>query len=239
MRGTSGRMATAAMLLVGLAVLAVVSRLLPSAPSTQRPATTAATGATTAPASRTAPGNTRGYAVPDALGRTLAQAQRVMRIGGLHGSAYERDPQGRDAVVVAQEPPAGVLVPPGSVVGFRTRTGVQPYGAPRRLRLGRGPTTAAYRIVAPDPATHQLTVAVVAPRAVDVEVWLENGPGWRVLVLVLGSTRRDATLCRPSRGKTRCVVRLGVPAEGVWTASVAKRSALPAAIGITVTFTPV
>jgi hypothetical protein len=238
MRVTSGRVATAAMLLVGLAVLAVAGRLLPSAPSTQRPATTAAAGATTAPARRTAPGNTRGYAVPDALGRTLAQAERVMRTGGLHGSAYERDPQGRNAVVVAQEPPAGVLVPPGSMVGFRTRTGVQPYGAPRRLRLGRGPTTAAYRIVAPDPATHQLRVAVVVPRAVDVEVWLENGPGWRVRVLVLGSTR-DATLCWPSHGKIRCGVRLGVPAQGVWTASVAKRSSLPAAIGITVTFTPV
>jgi hypothetical protein len=235
MHVTSGRVTTAAILLVGLAVLAVVGRLLPSAPSTPRPATTAATGATTAPAIRTAPGNTRGYVVPDALGWTLAQAERVMRIGGLHGSADERDPQGRDAVVVAQEPPACVLVPPGSMVGFRTRTGVQPTGAPRRLRLGRGPTTAAYRIVAPDPATQQLTVAVVVPRAADVDMWLETGRGSRAPVL--GSTR-DATWCRPSHGKVRCVVRLGVPAEGLWTASVAKRSSPPAAIEITVTFTP-
>jgi PASTA domain len=151
-----------------------------SSTRTQRPATTAATGATLAPAIRTAPGNTRGYAVPDVLGRTLAQAERVMRTGGLHGSAYERDLQGRNGVVVAQEPPAGVLVPPGSVVGFRTRTDVQPYGVPRQLRLGRGPTTAAYRIVAPDPATHQLTVAVVAPLAADVEVWLETRPSSRL-----------------------------------------------------------
>jgi PASTA domain len=233
MRVTSGRAATAAMLLVGLAVLAVAGRLPPSAPSTQHPATTAAIRATTTPAIRTAPGNTRGYGVPDALGRTLAQAERVMRTAGLYGVAHERDPQGRNAV--AQEPPAGVLVPPGSVVGFRTRTGVQPTGAPRRLRLGRGAATAAYRIVAPDPGTHQLTVAVVVPRATDVNVWLETGRGSRVPVL--GSTG-DAAWCRPGHGRIRCVVRLGVPAQGVWTVSVAKRSSSPAAIEITVTFTP-
>jgi hypothetical protein len=209
MRVPTGRVATAAMLLVGLAVLAVAGRLLPSVPGVQRPATTAATGATSAPAIRTSPGNTRGYAVPDVLGRTLAQAERVMRTAGLHGGANERDPQGRNAVVVAQEPPAGVLAPPGSVVGFRTRTGVQPYGEPRRLRLGAGPRTAAYRIVAPDPATHQLMVAVVAPRAADVEVWLETR-SWSHLP-VLASTR-DARWCRPSHGKVRCGVHLGVPA---------------------------
>jgi hypothetical protein len=158
-----------------------------------------------------------------------------MRTAGRQGGAYERDPQGREAVVVAQEPSAGVLVPPGSAVGFRTRTGVQPYGVPRRLRLARGPTAAAYRIVAPDPATHQLTVAVIVPRATDIEVWLETGSGSRVPVL--GSTR-DATWCRPRHGKVRCGVRVGVPAEGVWTASIAKRSSPPAAIEITVTFTP-
>jgi hypothetical protein len=139
-------------------------------------------------------------------------------------------------VVVAQEPPAGVLVPPGSVVGLRTRTGVQPYGVPRRLRLGRGLATAAYRIVAPAPATHQLVVVVVAPRAADVELWLEPEPGSRLAVL---GTTRDARWCRPSQGLVRCGVRLGVLAEGVWTARVAKRSSLPAALEVTVTFTPV
>ena len=102
-----------------------------------------------------------------------------MRTGGLRGSAFERDPQGSNAVVVAQEPPAGVLVPPGSVVAFRTRTDVQPYGTARRLR-------------------------------------------W----------------CRPGNGMVRCQVRLGVPAEGVWTARIAKRSSPPAAVEVTVTFTP-
>jgi hypothetical protein len=235
MRVTSGRVATAAMLLGGLAVLTVAGRLLPPAPSAQRPATTAATGAISAPAIRTAPGNTRGYAVPDVLGQTVAQAERVMRTGGLHGSAHERDPQGRNAVVVAQEPSAGVLVPPGSVVGFRTRTDVQPYGAPRQLRLGRGPTTAAYRIMAPDPAAHQLTVVVVASRTTDMEVWLDAG--LRLTAAVLGSTR-DAKWCRPSHGKIRCVVRLGIP-QGMWTARVAKRSSPPATIEMMATSTPV
>lgn len=233
MRVTSGRVATVAMVLVGLAVLALAGRLLPAAPSVQRPATTVTT---LAPAIRTAPGKTRGYGVPDVLGRTLTQAERVMRSGGLHGRAYERDPQGRDAVVIAQEPPAFAVVPPGSIVGFRTMTGVQPYGVPRQLRLRPGPTTAAYRIVAPDPATHQLTVAVVAPRTADVEVWLETRSGSRLPVL---ASTRDVKWCRPSHGKIHCEVRLGIPAPGLWTASVAKRSALPAAIEVTVTSTPV
>lgn len=90
MRVTSGRVATAAMLMVGLAA--------------------------------------------------LAQAERVLRAGGLHGGAYARDPQDGDAVVLAQEPPAGTLAPPGGMVGFRTMTGVQPYGAARRLKgCGRPP----------------------------------------------------------------------------------------------------
>jgi PASTA domain len=234
MRVTSGRASTAAMLLVGLSVLAVAGRLLPAPPSAQRPATTAPTSA---PAIRTAPGNTRGYAVPDVLGRTLAQAKRVLRTAGLHGSAHERDPhgRGRTAVVVAQEPPGWALVPPGSTVELRTMTDVQPYGAPRQLRLGPGPTTAAYRIVTPDPATHQLTVALVAPRAADVEVRLETSSGSRLPVL---ASTRDTRWCRPSQGKIRCEVRLDVP-QGVWTASIAKRSALPVAIEVTVTSTPV
>jgi hypothetical protein len=236
MRRASDRAATAAMVLVGLAALAVAGRLLPSAPSAREPATTAAAGATSAAPIRTAPGNTHGYGVPAVLGYTLAQAERMTRANGLRGGAFERDPQSRDAVVIAQEPPAFVTVPPGSMVGFRTRIGVQPYGRPRRLRLGRGQTSAAYRIVAPDPAIHQLTVDVVAPRAADVEIWLESGPGSRLPVL---ASTDDARWCRPSHGRMRCRVRLGVPAEGVWTATVAKRSLPPAAIEITVAVMPI
>jgi PASTA domain len=141
MRVTSGRVATAAMLAVGLAALTLAGRVLPSTPSARPPA---ATGTRSAPTVRTAPGTTRGYVVPDVLGRTLAQAERVLRAGGLHGGVYARDPQGGDAVVVVQEPSAGALVPPGGMVGFRTMTGVQPYGASRRLRLGTGPTGATW-----------------------------------------------------------------------------------------------
>jgi hypothetical protein len=231
MRAASGRVAAVAVLLVGLAVLTVAGRLLPSAPSVRGPTTTRAA---MVPAIRTAPGNTHGYGVPDVLGRTMAQAEQMLRTVGLRGGAHGRDPQRRDAVVVAQEPPAFAVVPPGSVVGFRTRTDVQPYDVPRRLRLGRGPTTAAYRVVAPDPATHQLTMTVVAPRAAELQVWLEGGS--RSRLPVLGSTH-ETKWCRPTDGKARCEVRLGVPAQRVWTAKVAKRSSPPAAVAVTVTST--
>jgi hypothetical protein len=114
--------------------------------------------------------------------------------------------------------------------------GVQPHGASRRLRLGTGPTTATYRIVAPDPATHQLTLALVAPRAADVEVWLETSAGSRLPVL---TSTRERRWCRASGTKVRCQVRLGVPAQGVWTAGVVKDSTPPAAVEVTVASTPV
>jgi hypothetical protein len=78
-------------------------------------------------------------------------------------------------------------------------------------------------------------VAVVAPRAADIQVWLARSSS---RLPVLASTR-DAKWCRPSHEEVRCEVRFGIPAQGVWTASVAKRSALPAAIEVMVTSTPV
>jgi hypothetical protein len=60
----------------------------------------------------------RGVLVPDAVGKSLAGGQRLMRRVSLHGSANERDPQAPGSVIFAQEPPPGILVPPGSVVGF-------------------------------------------------------------------------------------------------------------------------
>jgi PASTA domain len=63
----------------------------------------------------------RGVVVPDVVGKSLAEGQRLMRRAGLHGSANERDPQAPGSVIFAQEPPPGMLVPPGSVVGFRTK----------------------------------------------------------------------------------------------------------------------
>jgi hypothetical protein len=93
-------------------------------------------------------------------------------------------------------------------------------------------------VVAPDPAQHQLTVVVAVPRGVEVAVWLETGPSQRLPVL---DSTRDATTCQPSSGLVRCVVQFGAleaQEPGVWTVSVAKQSALPAAITVTVRFTP-
>jgi hypothetical protein len=242
MRESSSRAATAVALVAGLAVLVVAGRLLPTTPSAQRPATPTSAVATawtvrTVPLADVPTSTVRGIRAPNAIGRTLAQATSVMRAAGLQGAAFERDPQIGTAVVVAQEPPAGELVPPGSVVGFRTRTDVEANGSPRRLRLGRGPTSWGYQVVAADPARQQLTVVVTAPRATDVRVWLETGVGKRLPVL--GSTR-DATSCHPTGGQSRCVVRLGAldgEDPGIWTATIAKQSSPPAAIQVTVMFT--
>jgi hypothetical protein len=234
MRVTSGRVATAAMLLVGLAVLAVVGRLLPSTPSAQRPATTAATGTTSAPAIRTAPGNTRGYGVPDVLAGPWFRPSGCCALGSAR-CRHRGGPPGRQRR--RRRPGAARL----GGRAARECGGVSDQDRRAALRrapsaaVGAGPRTAAYRIVAPDPATHQLTVAAVAPRAADIQMWLARSSS---RLPVLASTR-DAKWCRPSHGRIRCEVRLGIPVEGVWTASVAKRSALPAAIEVTITSTPV
>jgi hypothetical protein len=170
MRGSSGRLAIAAAVVLGVGVLAVVGRLLPVASSGR----SSATGPRPAPAIRTAPGNTRGYGVPNVLGRTLAQAEGVLHTGGLRGAAIEGDPQGSSTVVVAQQPPAGATVPPGSVVGLRTRTDIWPNGTSYQMRLWHGPAMASYRIVAPDPAHEALTVVVTMLPAVDLRFWLHT-----------------------------------------------------------------
>jgi hypothetical protein len=104
--GSTARLAAPPLAALVILVLLVVAGRLPvtltSVPSTTN-------------ASRSVAG------VPDVVGRQLGQAQAVMRKAGLVGVAYERDPQGSDSVVVAQEPPAGSTAPLGSTVGFRTR----------------------------------------------------------------------------------------------------------------------
>jgi hypothetical protein len=242
MRLSSSRAATAAALIAGLAVLVVAGRLLPTTPSAPRPAPASAgvTAGTvgTIPLPDVPTSTIGGVRVPNALGQTLAQATSVLRAAGLQAVAFERDPQIGTAVVVAQEPPAGVLIPPGSVVGIRTRTDVQANGSPRRSRLGPGPTNDLYQLIAPDPAHQQLTVVVTAPRAADVRVWLQTGAGRRLPVL--GSTR-DATSCHPTGRQSRCVVRFGAldgEDPGMWTATIAKQSFPPATIQVTVTFAP-
>jgi PASTA domain len=233
MRVASSRVATVAMVLVSLAALAVVGRLVRTAPSAERPATSAAV--TIAPAATAT--TLDSVEVPDAFGQTLAQAKIVMRAAGLQGAADDRDPQVPGAAVVVQEPAAGNLVPRDSVVWFRTRTDVQANGVVRRLRLGAGPTTATYLVVAPDPPTHPLTVVVSLPRAAEVRVWLETE--FKSRVPVVGS-RQNPTSCKPAGGQVRCVVRLGVVDAGgelgIWTARIAKHSSPPVVIEVTVNF---
>jgi PASTA domain len=230
MRVASSRVATVAIVLVGLAVLAVAGRLVRTAPSAERPATSAAV---TIPPATTATTLDR-VEVPDAYGQALAQAKTVMRAAGLRGTADDRDPQVPGAVVVVQEPAAGNLVLRDSVVWFRTRTDVQANGVVRRLRLGAGRTTATYPVVAPDPPTHQLTVVVTTPRAARIRVWLETEFKSRVPVV---DGRQNPTGCQ-----VPCIVRFGAINAGgelgIWTAKVAKHSSPPAMIEVTVRFDP-
>jgi hypothetical protein len=244
MRLSSSRAATAAALVAGLAVLVVASRLLPTAPSLQRPATSTSAevpaGTVRIIPLRDVPTSAvvGGVRVPNAIGHTLARATGVLHTAGLRGRAFERDPHIGTAVVVAQEPPARVLVPRGDVVMFRTRTDVQANGDLRRLWLGRGPTTTTYSVVAPDLARQRLTVVVVMPPAVQLQVWLETVAGRRLPIL---GTGRGTTPCHPIGGRSRCVVGFGVldgEDPGVWTATIAKQSSAPAAIQVTVTFVP-
>jgi hypothetical protein len=242
MRVSSRQAATAAALVAVLAVLVVAGRLLPTTPSAPRPASPASAGATagtvqTIPLADVTTSTVGGVRVPNAIGQTLAQATSVMRAAGLQGAAFERDPQIGTAVVVAQEPAAGELIPPGSVVGFRTRTDVQANGSPRRSRLGPGPTNDRYQVVALDAARQQLTVVVTMPRDAELRVWLETGSK---RLPVLGSTR-DATTCHPTGGRSRCVVRFSAlqgEDPGGWTVNIAKQSFPPATIQVTVTFAP-
>jgi hypothetical protein len=244
MRGSSSRAATVAILVAGLAVLVVAGRLLPTIPSAHRPATPTSAGVPAGTVRviplRDVPTSTAvgGVRVPNVIGRTLARATSLMRTAGLHGGAFERDPQIGTAVVVAQEPPAGVLIPRGDVVGFRTRTDVQANSSTRRLRLGRGPTSWGYQLVAPDPARQRLTVVVAMPPAVELQVWLETVVGRRVPIL---DTSSGTAPCHPTGGRSSCVVGVGAldgEDPGLWTATIAKQSSAPAAIQVTVTFAP-
>ena len=244
MRLSSSRVATAAALVAGLVVLVVAGRLLPTTPSADRSTTPSSVkvpaGTVRSIPPQDIPTSTivGGVRVPNAIGHTLTRATRLMRTAGLRGVAFEHDPQSAAAVVFAQEPPAGVLVPPRSVVGFRTSTEVQANGSPRRLRLGRGPTTATYPVVAPDPARQRLTVVVTMPAAVELQVWLATAGIRRVPIL---DTNSGTAPCHPTGGRSRCVVGFGAldgEDPGVWTATIAKQSSAPAAIQVTVTFAP-
>jgi hypothetical protein len=234
MRWSSSRAATAAALVAGLVVLVAVGRILAVTSSVQRPAVA------TSPASTAA--SAPGIPVPDVIAQTLARATTLMRAAGLRGVANDRDPSAPGAIVVAQQPPAGQLVPANSVVGFRTRTDLQPNGTLRRLRMGRGQSTATYPLVAPNPARHRLTVVVHLSRPADLRVWVETGAGTRLPVLQDNGPDQAST-CQPAggqRGPVRCMARFeGLDAEqaGLWSVNLFKRSSPPVGVGVTVTFT--
>ena len=107
-------------ILVALGVLAVTGRMLgldPAVPSTSTQAPTL-TSTAVPPVETSA---SRGVLVPNAVGKSLAEGRRLLRRAGLRGAAIETDPQAPTSRIFGQEPPPGVWVPPGSVVGFRTK----------------------------------------------------------------------------------------------------------------------
>ena len=238
MREPSSRAATAALLVAALGVLLVAGRLLAPAPSAQpsspSSATTTSVGASAS----------QGVRLPEVVGQTLAQARAALDRLGLEGRqmslgcvALDRDDRAAgDAVVVAQNPRAGEWAPRSGVVAVCARTDVQPNNTPRRVRLGPGSVTAAYVVVAPARATHQLTVLVVMPAAAKVEVWLEPGPVRR-LPVVAGT--RDAAACQSTGGLVHCRVAFRVldgEEPGPWVVRLVKRSAPPVAAEVTVAF---
>jgi hypothetical protein len=246
MRALSRRPPTVALVVAALAVLIVAGRLLSTVPSAHPPATvgvpTTQVGAPTAAQVR----------LPDLIGQPLAQAITVLHQTGLKATVEAqvglqgRKPvmlhpktQAGSAIVIHQDPPAGERAPTGGVVHVWVSTDVQPNNTPRRVRLGPGAATAAYPIAAPGTATHQLTVLVTMPAAASVEVWLETGPSQRLPVL---PGMRDATTtCQPARGQVLCGVvfdALDSEQSGLWTVQLAKRSAPPVAVQITVAFAP-
>jgi hypothetical protein len=120
--------------------------------------------------------------------------------------------------------------------GWPGTSDLWPNGTPRRLQLGHGPTTASYRVLVADPMYHPLTVAITMPPTVELRVWLETTLGRRVPVL--DSTTASGR-CRPVNHQSRCQVTLDALHEeepGVWAVGLAKRSAQPATIRVTVTF---
>lgn len=238
MRVPSSRSATAALLVAALGVLLVAGRLLAPAPSTQASSTSSAT------TTSVAVGTSQRVRLPDLLGQQLDQATTTLRRLGLEGGQMNLACVALDhgnpaaAVVVAQDPHAGESAPRSGVVALCARTDVQPNNTPRRVRLGPGSRTAAYLIVAPATATHELTVGVVMPAAARVEVWLEPGSVRRLPVV---ARTGDAGACRPTGGQVHCRVQFGaLDAEepGPWVVRLVKRSAPPVEVGVTVAFAP-
>src|SRR6266536_1490293 len=157
MRRPSSRTATVAALIVGVAAVALVGRLVKPPASIQPSSVPATTSSTIPPAATIVQ-----IRVPDEIGQPLGRAQQQLRAAGLKGVAYDRDPQGPQALVVAQEPPAGELAPPGSVIGLRTGTDL-------RVWLEPGP---GERLHVTDSTSHDPSCK---PLDQQVSCWIELG----------------------------------------------------------------
>jgi PASTA domain len=236
MRAPSSRAATVALVVAVLAVLLVAGRLLSNLPNATPPATSS--GAPTAGPLR----------LPDLIGQPLTQATTVLGRLGLKGVVWgqmttkgvvlrpKHPPNG--AIVVGQNPRAGDRAPPsGGIVEVAISTDVQPNNTPRQVRLGAGKATAAYPIAVPGTTTHQLTVLVTMPAAANVAVWLEPISDRRLPV----AGTPDATGCLPTGAQVHChavFAALDAQESGQWWVRLAKRSAMPASVQITVVVAP-
>jgi hypothetical protein len=233
MRVASSRVATVAMVLVGLAALAVAGRLVRTAPSAEHSATSAAV---TIPPAATAT-TLDSVEVPDAFGQRLAQAKMVMRAAGLRGGgrgSRSPGPWGGGCGAGAGRRHPGPTGQCGGVSDQDRRAG-QRRGAP--VAAGSWPDhhdLSGGCARSADPPAHD---GRDLPRAAGVRVWLETEFKSRVPVV---GRRQDPTSCKPAGGQVRCVVRLGAVNAGgelgIWTARVAKHSSPLAVMEVTVRF---
>jgi hypothetical protein len=229
MRAPSSRPVTVALVVAALAALMVAGRLLSSMPDATPPATSS-------------PPTAGPVRLPDLIGQPLAQASTVLRQMGLKAMAMQQRQLGLSgaatAIVIWQDPRAGERAPSSGVVKLAAMTNVQPNNTPHRVRLGAGPATAAYPIAVPGTAAHQLTVLVAMPAAASVAVWLEPRSDRRLPVV---ASTQDATACQPTDGQVHCrAVFAALEAEesGLWRVRLAKRSARPVDVEITVAVAP-
>jgi hypothetical protein len=114
------RLLPVAVVIVAVGVLAATGRLL-EIDSSAAPSTTQPSLETSGSIPLVETSTTLGVLVPNAVGMSLAEGRQLMRRAGLRGAAVETDPQAPASRIFGQEPPPGVVVPPGSVVGFRTQ----------------------------------------------------------------------------------------------------------------------
>ena len=104
-----------------LVVMVVIAVLIASGDDTEPTAIGAAPG--TAVDHACATSGSDEVAVPNVVGTKLADAIDIVTAAGLNVidmGVPDGDPSGANARVIAQEPPAGIKVPRGACIGFRT-----------------------------------------------------------------------------------------------------------------------